>query len=177
MHSPLAIIKVARVRLGGGRLPVSPGIAGIFALGLGFGFGVTLGVNVILAGGITPDERQIQRRVEATATAVRQQARMRAMTTAVAKATATAVQTSQATARCAESRGARVDATLAGPPGISHTTHSATGTVRNLCHYPLEVKLHVLALTWDYQQFNAIVNEQPLRLAPSESRSFSYPLG
>lgn len=43
-----------------------------------------------------------------------------------------------------------------GPPFV------AVGTVRNLCHYPLEVTLHALALTADGATFNAIVDEQPI---------------
>jgi hypothetical protein len=156
---------------------LSTGIARVFALGLGLGFGVTLGANVILAGGNAPDEQQIQRRVEATATAIRKQAQARAMATAVAKATATATRDTQNAARCADARGAQVDAALVGEPGISYTTYGAAGTVRNLCHYPLDVKLHILAETQDGQQINAIVDEQPMRLPPGESRAFAYPLG
>jgi hypothetical protein len=156
---------------------MSIGIARVFALGLGLGLGATLGANVILAGGLVPDERQIQRRVEATATAVRQQAQSRAMATAVARATETAARDARNAARCAASRGAEVNAALVGKPGISYADYAAAGTVRNLCGRPVEVKLHVLALTGDGATFNAIVDEEPMRLAPGESRVFIYPLG
>jgi hypothetical protein len=162
---------------------MSSGVARVFAFGLGIGFGAVLGVNVVLAGASGSDEKQIQWRVEATATAVRHQAQTRAMATAVAKATATAVQSSQNAARCAASRGAQVDATLVGEPGISYTSYSATGTVRNLCHYPLEVRLQVMAITGDGSpsynstHVNPIIPPEPLRLAPGEIQSFNYPLG
>ena len=152
-------------------------IARVLALGVGLGLGATLGVNVILAGGIVPDEQQIQWRVEATATATRQQARSRALATTVAKATETAVRDARNAARCAESRGVQVDAALVGEPGISYTSYAAAGTVHNLCTHPLEVKLHVLALTRDGQEINAIMDEQPMKLTPGESHAFNYPLG
>jgi hypothetical protein len=156
---------------------MSIGVARVFAFGFGIGLGAVLGVSVVLAGASGSEEKQIKHRVEATMTATRQQSQARAVATAAAKATQTTEQNARTSDRCAESRGTEVNASLTGEPGISYTAYAATGTVRNLCGRPLEVKLHVLALARDGATFNAIVDEQPMRLAPGERRSFSYPLG
>ncbi|HUE75642.1 MAG TPA: hypothetical protein VMP10_02345 [Chloroflexota bacterium] len=156
---------------------MSTRVARVFAFGFGIGLGAVLGVSVVLAGTSGPAEHQIARRVEATTTAVRQQSQARAVATAAAKATQTAESHARTSALCAESRGAQVEASLVGEPGISYTAYAAAGTVRNICGHPLEVKLHVLALTRDGTTHNAIVDDHPMKLAPGERRAFNYPLG
>jgi hypothetical protein len=152
-------------------------LARVFALGLGLGLAAGLGIGVVLAGATSFDEQQITRRVEATATATRQQAQTRARATAVARATATIERDARASALCARQRGALVDASLIGEPGISHAAYAAAGTVRNLCAHPVEVTLYVLVLTRDGQVIDDLVDARPFRLEPGERRAFSYPLG